>query len=120
MTKKLPSYPDSLSKTLSPAAKKLWRPEMAERVPPHLLTHYALACNALAEYRMAQKAISKLEKKEKGSSLLAANTNGNIGIHPLRNLADKARRAFNTEMKNAGLTINADDATAVADEDILA
>lgn len=113
MTKKLPAYPASVKKTLNKQGKWLWREDLAERVPPHLLVHYALACNALAEYRAAQDMTAELEKREPGSSLIAEK-NGNIGIHPIRTLADRARRAFDSEMKLAGLTVTADDATADA------
>lgn len=106
--------PRNIIKAMSPAARKLWKKHCAHArgINEKLLIHFAAYLNARSEYEEAIKRIEKIES-DGGDSFVAVHKNGTMGLHPLRTLLDKSRRAMSDELKRCGLTLD-----KVEDDDV--
>lgn len=96
--------PRRLLKVITDRGKKVWRADLAKRVEDPVLTHYALACNSLAEYIHTKDLLAAMEERGE-DTYVTHNNNGTVGVHPLRLLMEKYRKAFSDEAKRCGLTV---------------
>lgn len=108
--------PKPYRKVLVWSARRLWREEIANLIPDKMLIHYAMACNALSDYLTIKDRLESLEKEGKDTHL-SENNNGTLGVHPLRQSFDKARKAFADEMKRCGVTLDVVTAAQEAAQD---